>query len=208
MMSRTKSGGRPEHSARITDSERKANYRDRANLIHISIGMLSAVCGILSLWFQWDRVSQLVAVFADVYVVGLLLVVAIRSDGFASVDKLLPHRLFGLLLFLLLPVALIPSFADLYISRGDVCQAGSQHCLTACSPSQETAEATTKASDCQRATRINALYFSFVTMTTLGYGDFVPGSEGTRGIVMWQLVSGVLLFILAFPMVISRMAVW
>ena len=33
-------------------------------------------------------------------------------------------------------------------------------------------------------------YFSFVTMTTLGYGDITPASEPARAMVMIQTVSG------------------
>ena len=33
-------------------------------------------------------------------------------------------------------------------------------------------------------------YFSFVTMTTLGYGDITPVSEGAKAMVMTQAVSG------------------
>jgi len=33
-------------------------------------------------------------------------------------------------------------------------------------------------------------YFSFVTMTTLGYGDITPASEGAKAMVMTQAVSG------------------
>jgi hypothetical protein len=33
-------------------------------------------------------------------------------------------------------------------------------------------------------------YFSFVTMTTLGYGDIIPASDSARAMVMTQTVSG------------------
>ena len=33
-------------------------------------------------------------------------------------------------------------------------------------------------------------YFSFVTMTTLGYGDIVPTSEAAKAMVMTQAISG------------------
>jgi hypothetical protein len=34
----------------------------------------------------------------------------------------------------------------------------------------------------------HAIYFSFVTLATLGYGDIVPGTELTRGIAMFEAV--------------------
>ena len=33
-------------------------------------------------------------------------------------------------------------------------------------------------------------YFSFVTMTTLGYGDIAPASDSARAMVMIQAVTG------------------
>jgi hypothetical protein len=36
----------------------------------------------------------------------------------------------------------------------------------------------------------SAIYFSFVTQATLGYGDVVPASEVTRGLAVVQAVSG------------------
>lgn len=37
---------------------------------------------------------------------------------------------------------------------------------------------------------INAEYFSFVTLATLGYGDFVPRTPITRGIAVFEVVAG------------------
>lgn len=36
----------------------------------------------------------------------------------------------------------------------------------------------------------NAVYFSFVTQTTLGYGDFLPRTAVTRGIVAFEVIGG------------------
>jgi len=35
-----------------------------------------------------------------------------------------------------------------------------------------------------------AIYFSFVTLATLGYGDIVPASDSTRGLAILEAVSG------------------
>ncbi len=183
-----------------------AHYHDRSNFVHVLVGVVGMICGMLSLWYNWNRVSQIVVSGVDLDILIILILVALRSDGFVGASKWLPHRLFGLLLFLFLLMALIPSFAEMYISRGDVCQSSHQHCLSACSLSQEASQP--DFDSCRMTTMVNALYFSFVTMSTLGYGDYMPNSEVTRGIVVWQLGSGVLLFLLAFPMVVSRMAVW
>jgi voltage-gated potassium channel len=41
------------------------------------------------------------------------------------------------------------------------------------------------------ATRIDALYFATVTMTTVGFGDIAPLSQAARALVMLQLVFNV-----------------
>lgn len=40
----------------------------------------------------------------------------------------------------------------------------------------------------------DALYFSFVTMTTVGYGEITPTSDFSKGAVLVQVTSGLLLF--------------
>lgn len=45
-------------------------------------------------------------------------------------------------------------------------------------------------------TFINSLYFSFITQSTIGYGDITPKSELMRIIVMCQLILLVLYFII------------
>lgn len=39
-------------------------------------------------------------------------------------------------------------------------------------------------------TRESAVYFSFVTLASLGYGDFLPKTDMTRGIVVFEVVGG------------------
>ena len=38
--------------------------------------------------------------------------------------------------------------------------------------------------------RESAVYFSFVTLATLGYGDFLPKTDMTRGIVVFEVIGG------------------
>ncbi len=41
-----------------------------------------------------------------------------------------------------------------------------------------------------RFSEADGIYFSFVTLATLGYGDFVPKSEVARGLVILEAVAG------------------
>jgi hypothetical protein len=36
----------------------------------------------------------------------------------------------------------------------------------------------------------SAIYFSFVTLATLGYGDFLPKSELARGLTIFEVIGG------------------
>lgn len=46
---------------------------------------------------------------------------------------------------------------------------------------------------------MSAFYFSLVTMATLGYGEFVPADDFSRGIVIFQLFSELLLLLAIIP---------
>ncbi|MCH8616588.1 potassium channel family protein [Sphingomonas sp. SM33] len=39
-------------------------------------------------------------------------------------------------------------------------------------------------------TEVSALYFSFVTLATLGYGDFLPKSDLARGLTIFEVIGG------------------
>jgi hypothetical protein len=39
-------------------------------------------------------------------------------------------------------------------------------------------------------TRESAVYFSFVTLATLGYGDFLPQTDMARGLVVFEVIGG------------------
>jgi Ion channel len=52
----------------------------------------------------------------------------------------------------------------------------------------------------------DAAYFSLVTITTLGYGEYTPQCTEGRKLVMCELLSGALLPFFAFPVLGSRLA--
>jgi hypothetical protein len=55
--------------------------------------------------------------------------------------------------------------------------------------------------------RVSALYFSAVTATTLGYGDFTPADGPSRVLVMTQLSSTIVFLIFIIPALVSLFSV-
>ena len=47
------------------------------------------------------------------------------------------------------------------------------------------------------------LYFSTITQTTLGYGDILPNSSTVRGLVMFQVIMGLILLVVIINLVIQ-----
>ena len=41
-----------------------------------------------------------------------------------------------------------------------------------------------------KTTQITSLYYSFVTLATLGYGDFLPRKDIARGVAMFEVIGG------------------
>ena len=54
--------------------------------------------------------------------------------------------------------------------------------------------------------RMNAIYFSFVTLATLGYGDIVPRSDIARGLVIVEGVGGQLFLAVLVARLVSLYA--
>jgi len=53
---------------------------------------------------------------------------------------------------------------------------------------------------------IQALYFSVITITTLGYGDIVPASDPARILAGYEVIAGLLLIVLAFAIYVSSLS--
>lgn len=168
------------------------NSQERQRLFYWDVSQavgafLLAAVGIWIAVFQSSVVMAVcLIVLGDVYAFLLLLEAALRSIRGKRTTIELPHRLVALLLLPCLLVALISSFARLYTAVGEVCDSHGAILTSS----------------------LDATYFSAVTMTTVGYGDFVPSGSRAKTIVLCELGSGVVLLLAALPLVVSRLALF
>ena len=159
---------------------------DRWDIIHVGMGLILAALAILSLECGWRWLGAgIVAGIVDLYLLIVLWEAAQRRAAGYKIFAF-PHRSWSILFVFLLLISLICSFADMYIKSMGV-QHGSGEIL---------------------ADHGDAVYFSTVTITTLGYGDYAPINKCARRIVIWELGSGFLLLLLTVPVLASRLADW
>jgi hypothetical protein len=170
--------------------------------------MLGSVTALLAaaaaLVFGWPWfISAAVVLGLNTYLVLALIEVVKRADG-SSKRLVLPHHRTSMLIQLVLQMAAIAiAFGALYVQT-----AGIVHVVADVSPGTDKED---KAQNNRREVLVNpvdACYFSLVTFTTLGYGDYVPATRLARGVVMWQLGSAFLLLLVALPLLVSRLAMF
>ena len=156
------------------------------SFILIVVTLVLLLLSSLSLNSYIPKTYSWIAIIAiDIYLVLVLTIAAIKSDKKILLkgwrDFLLPTRSTGLLLFGFLLITVILSYAGVYMQHRDQIE-----------------PVITNSFD--------AFYFSFMTVTTLGYGKFVPDTTCTKWIVMWEFGSGVLLFTGGLALLISRLS--
>ena len=107
----------------------------------------------------------------------------------------------------MLLVAVVVAFAGMY--RAQTCGvvhtvAETQASLDSLRPQSPTCIAGERVEPLR--SRMDAVYFSAVTITTVGYGDFVPGRPEARALVLWELATGTLLLAGGYSLLISKLA--
>ena len=173
---------------------------DRATKLHLGGGAFAAILSGLTWWYAWPVwVAILLLITADVYLLTVLVEVANRSakerhveNGFLKrkVPRKVPWKIeipepsWSILQAAFVILTAVTGFAALYIHSGDILFLNA-----------------TTVTD-----RIDAIYYSVVTMTTLGYGDMAPAGHYGRLLVMWQLATGMLLLFAIFPLLMTRVA--
>ena len=128
-------------------------------------------------------VSFAIFILVDLYILVALVEMSLRSKKDEWRVFELPHRLWSIPLLFCLLIAVVCSFANLYIQSRAV-----------------------KNNGAVMSDRGDAVYFSVVTITTLGYGDFVPTDAKSRRLSVYELGTGFLLLLFMFPVLASRIA--
>ena len=177
----------------------------KIDVIHLLIGSALAASGVLSLYLDWGLyVSVAILILLCVYILALLLECAYhsrRSDGDVSNRFFeLPNREWALLLVALFVVTNVFTFANIYIQTESIEYKLSDCC---CGKTDDRMNSCIET----MANTMDAVYFSIVTVTTLGYGEFTPKSSG-RVFVVWHLASGLLLLLVLIPVAAARVSDW
>lgn len=160
------------------------DWRWQKNRTPFLIGIVSAAVSIVLLASGIPYLPWLVVAVIDTYLA--LLIRSAARTGMTHVEHApkMPDRDWGLLVLPLLFIALVTAFAGIYIGPRSTVHSS--------------------AGDLQDPW--NAIYFSVVTITTVGYGDYAPVSTVARSAAVLELLSGMLVLLLAFPVLASRLA--
>ncbi len=193
------------------------------NLAHLGVGAVLAGVATLSLVVPSAGFLAGPAVaILDVYLLVVIVEVARRSattrtyncgipQPKAPVMFRLPDRTPSLLLLLFILCASTAGYGRLYLQVpcGVAQLSPVQTERTAQGPSSEVpavVAAPCTFSQPTSSSRLDAAYFSAVTLMTVGYGDFVPVAPAAKRLVLWEFLTGVLVLLTVLPMLVSRFA--
>ena len=181
-------------------------FSQRANKYAVGIAFFVLMFVMFSFYFRWPKAwSIAVVAIIDGYLIMVLVVAVMRSEihnEFHS-DGFLPTKTGALVTFAVCAIVFVISFANIYIkisSSSKINRTGSQTVVNTQFQSVDTSSSTIFIS------RKQALYFSVVTATTVGYGDYIPISNWAKFYVIFEISSSFLLFFAAFPLLISRVS--
>lgn len=182
-----------------------------------------AVAVITVLAFMFGRDSRIffwAISIIDGYLIWVLFAAAVRSDAKnknigwnrdLNRDKfkywcaiLFPNRAVGFLMVILFFFTLVLSFGGIYrtAGTGDFNYPSIQAVRT--NSTNHVAE--TNLVSLPITNNANACYFSLVTISTVGFGDYTPITPWAKWLVMWEIASGFLLLVTTISFLVSRMA--
>lgn len=156
--------------------------KENKYILAIGIGIL--IMGFLSLFCRlsmWVSLSFITII--NLYLLSLLIIATVLSDEKdwlpVGVVLIIPSRVVGLILFFIILASFILLFGAVYLKLGEIGK------TTISNP-------------------FEAIYFSTLTTTTLGFGDISKNSNWPKGIMLYQVISSVHLFLGSFPLLLSR----
>jgi hypothetical protein len=102
-------------------------------------------------------------------------------------------------------VVAVFGFANMYIKNGDIRYQGASTIVRQADHKAD-GSSPPRAGSPPLVDRIDALYYSAVTLSTVGYGDFIATSSAARLLVIWQLGTGMLMLLGVFPLIVGRIS--
>jgi len=179
----------------VEDNLEKDEGKERKTMINFPLpekfcwwtgGIITIISILLFIFKEFMILSILTALSLCVFLGFLIWECASRTTAKKGPHYVeLPTKRMALILFFLLLVSNITIFANIYLKTGEI----------------EKAEVV-------MSERSEAIYFSAVTVTTLGYGEFYPTEKFSRLVVVFHLFSGMLLLLFALPILASRISSW
>jgi hypothetical protein len=161
---------------------------DLATICHVLFGAVLAAWSVAALCLKWSLLAASApAVGVNLYIAAVLWESARRIECDETDEQRrfrFPYRSWSLPLAAFVLIAVIASFAQMYIKSEQVHSQGQR----------------------QLTEPADAVYYSTVTLTTLGYGDFAPTDSLARWLVVWQLGTGTMLLLAFFPLVVARIS--
>jgi hypothetical protein len=197
---------------------------------HLTFGLISAIIAFLFLVYGW-RVwgSAILVGIVDVYILMLIIEAALRSKKNESRPKSkvmfeYPSRLGVLFQFAFLLLIVISGFGNMYFQLGRDAICPSAKPVVDCAIQKVAPEPKGKSPQVRETVGKpsvdahvtvkpdlkswgDAAYFSAITLTTFGgSAEFAPPNSNAKGLVLWEIFTGMMLLLCAFPLLISRLS--
>jgi len=184
---------------------------------HLGPGFALAALSVVCWLFGWSGyVSALAVLLCNLYLVSVLVEASLRAQQerkfLGGVPQPKPPRFmefpaqgWTLLQVQFLMVVAIFGFANMYIKSGDIRYQGPPTIVEQADHKAD-GSSSSSAAPGPLVNRIDALYYSAVTLSTVGYGDFAPASKAARPLVVWQLGTAMLMLLGVFPLIVGRIS--